>query len=89
MENIDYVAQLIATSTFCLTMTQTVKPLIKELAPNKHILLLISVSILSGIGFQFRFGLGNPLTLAIILQILIDGTFGGILAAGGYSLAKK
>lgn len=85
MENIDYLAQLGGTLAFALTMTQVLKPGVKTVLPKTHAVALVAIAIISGVVFQFRTGVELP----IYAQFIIDGTFGGILAAGGYSLTKR
>lgn len=85
MENIDYITQLGATLAFALTFTQVVKPGIKDVFPSFYKFILPLTAMAAGIAFQFRTGTALPL----YLQFVIDGTFGGILAAGGYSLTKR
>lgn len=85
MENIDYITQLGTTLAFALTFTQVVKPGVKDVFPGLYKFVLPLTAMVAGIAFQFRTGIELPL----YVQFLIDGTFGGILAAGGYSLVKK
>lgn len=88
-ENAEYLLQLASTMAFCVTFTQVIKPSIKETFPKAYKRVLPVVSCLAGIGFQFRLGLAEPLSLLVAIQMTIDGIFGGLLASGGYALADE
>ena len=88
-ENTEYLLQLMSTSAFCATFTQVVKPLVKEMLPKSYKIALPVTSCLAGVAFQFRLGIGEVVSMAMAIQMTIDGIFGGLLASGGYSLTDE